>query len=92
MSERLYSVTSVFSDFDSDYDFNVNRNAGDDENDDGFEHDGAGVSGSASSALQKQLSIVQEATHRVSYLQRSLLLCPVVDSLTHLAYALLPSS
>ena len=48
MSERLHSVTSVFSDFDSDYDLNVNRNAGDDENDDGFENDGAGGLGIAS--------------------------------------------
>ena len=60
MSERLHSVTSVFSDFDSDYDLNVNRNAGDDENDDGFEKDGAGGSGIASGSLKGQLSIVQE--------------------------------
>ena len=60
MSERLHSVTSVFSDFDSDYDLNVNRNAGDDENDDGFENDGAGGLGIASGSLKSQLSIVQE--------------------------------
>ena len=60
MSERLYSVTSVFSDLDSDYDLNVNRNAGDDENDNGFENDGAGGSGIASGSLKSQLSLVQE--------------------------------